>query len=259
MTTYKSLLREVRTLKKVASADLKEKLLSLLNSGKMDQINQALVLNESLGILSEKEIGQVLAPMVIKGKVNIKEQWKQGGLGWFLLETIPNHPMWNNLRELYLSYLHLTSIPSSLGNLKNLKVLYLDGNLSSIPKEIGNLKNLKVLNLTNNSLGSLPSSIGNLTNLEELHSSMNKLTSLPSWIGNLTNLKELYLTINDLTSLPSWIGNLTNLKVLYLDGNELTSLPKEIGNLTNLEDLQLYGNNLTIEDVPPNLRKVTLF
>ena len=256
MTTYKSLLTEVRNLKRIANDEFREKLLTLLNSGEEDQINQALMLNDTLGILSDKEIGQV---MVINGKVNIKEQWKQGGFGWYLLEKYPNHPMWNNLRELNLSYLNLTSIPSSLGNLRNLRELNLSGNLASLPKEIGNLKNLKVLNLTNNSLGSLPSSIGNLTNLEELHSSMNKLTSLPSWIGNLTNLKELYLTINDLTSLPSWIGNLTNLKVLYLDGNELTSLPKEIGNLTNLEDLQLYGNNLTIEDVPPNLRKVTLF
>ena len=234
MTTYKSLLREVRTLKKVASADLKEKLLSLLNSGKMDQINQALVLNESLGILSEKEIGQVLAPMVIKGKVNIKEQWKQGGLGWFLLETIPNHPMWNNLRELYLSYLHLTSIPSSLGNLRNLRELNLSGNLASLPKEIGNLKNLKELQLLNS-----------------------KLTSLPKEIGNLKNLIVLGLSYNNLTSIPKEIGNLKNLKRLGLYGNNLSSLPKEIGNLTKLEYLYLGGNYLTIEDVPKHLLKVT--
>jgi len=46
---------------------------------------------------------------------------------------------------------------------------------------------------------------------------------------------------------------------LDLYSNNLSSLPKEIGNLKNLEQLYLTENNLTIEDVPPNLRKVTLF
>ena len=233
MTTYKSLLTEVRNLKRIANDEFREKLLTLLNSGEEDQINQALMLNDTLGILSDKEIGQV---MVINGKVNIKEQWKQGGFGWYLLEKYPNHPMWNNLRELNLSYLNLTSIPSSLGNLRNLRELNLSGNLASLPKEIGNLKNLKELQLLNS-----------------------KLTSLPKEIGNLKNLIVLGLSYNNLSNLPSWIGNLKNLLYLDLYGNNLTSLPEEIGNLTNLKELYLENSGLTIEDVPPNLRKVTLF
>jgi len=74
MSTYKSLLTEVRELKRVASVDYKEKLLSLLNSGEIDPINQALSLNDTLGILTDQEIGQVLAPMVMDRNEAIREQ-----------------------------------------------------------------------------------------------------------------------------------------------------------------------------------------
>src|SRR3989344_3374907 len=42
----------------------------------------------------------------------------------------------------------LNSVPESIGNLKNLKDLYLYNNqLNSVPESIGNLKNLEILSL----------------------------------------------------------------------------------------------------------------
>jgi len=236
MTTYKSLLTEVRTLKKLASEDFKESLLELINSGDIQDINHALFLNEDLEILTDQEIGDLLFPQVINSKSGktVFGAWLQDGLGWMLLETLPNHPMWKNLTKLSLLGRGLTSLPSSIENLKNLKSLFLyDNELTSLPKELENLKNLLYLNLMNNDLKSLPSAI-----------------------GNLTNLKELNLRNNKLSNLPSWIGNLKNLEYLSLENNNLTSLPKEIGNLTNLKVLNLNNNSLTIEDVPENIRSI---
>src|SRR5262249_42483437 len=100
------------------------------------------------------------------------------------------------------------SIPSSLGNLVNLRGsedliggLLLDHNQlsGSIPSSLGRLVNLAYLDLSNNQLsGSIPSSIGNLTNLLDLDLSNNQLSgSIPSSIGNLVNLggeSEVYIT-----------------------------------------------------------------
>jgi len=92
-------------------------------------------------------------------------------------------------------------------------------NLTTLPPTIGNLKNLKRLWLSDNELRTLPPEIGNLTNLDTLDVSHNQIRVLPPEIGNLTKLKYLDLRNNRLTTLPPQIGNLTNLKRLYLRGN----------------------------------------
>jgi Leucine-rich repeat (LRR) protein len=158
----------------------------------------------------------------------------------------------SNLQLLYLPYNNLTSLPPEIGDLLNLSGVYLDRNpISNLPPEIGNLQNLVELDLSQNQLTSLPSEIGNLSNLADLYLSNNQLTSLPPQIGNLSSLKELYLDNNFLTSLPSEIGNLSSLQHLYLSENQLTSLPPEIGDLSNLEFLNLSQNQLT--SLPPEL------
>ena len=57
--------------------------------------------------------------------------------------------------------------------------LYNQGLTGSIPSEIGNLTNLKKLYLSYNDLtGSIPPEIGNLTNLTSLHLESNQLTGI---------------------------------------------------------------------------------
>ncbi len=69
---------------------------------------------------------------------------------------------------------------------------YLQGvKLDEFPKSIGQLKNLKILYLTGHSFTSVPKEIGNLQKLEELSLAECPLTSLPEEIFTLTNLKEL--------------------------------------------------------------------
>jgi len=75
--------------------------------------------------------------------------------------------------------------------------------LSSLPKSIGELRNLKMLNLSHNILGSLPAEIGYLKNLQELNLEHNKLSSLPRSIQLLTNLEILDLCNNKINPWPT--------------------------------------------------------
>ena len=126
----------------------------------------------------------------------------------------------------------------------------------SIPSELGSLSNLTVLYLWGNSLsGGIPPELGNLTNLELLHLAENQLTgSIPYELGSLSNLTQLYLWGNSLSGgIPSELGSLSNLTVLYLWGNSLSGgIPSELGSLSNLTVLYLWGNSLS-GGIPPEL------
>ena len=153
-------------------------------------------------------------------------------------------------------------IPAELGDLTNLRVLYLGFNelTGPIPAELGNLTNLNELYLSGNQLtGPIPAELGNLTNLSNLDLGGNQLTGpIPAWLGNLTNLVYLGLIGNELTGpIPAELGNLTNLRQLYLDSNRLRgSIPAELGDLTNLSNLDLGGNQLT-GPIPAGLGNLT--
>ncbi|MCX6583612.1 MAG: hypothetical protein NT166_25845 [Candidatus Aminicenantes bacterium] len=84
------------------------------------------------------------------------------------------------------------SISSKLGNLNNLRYLYLDyNNLSgSIPSQLGNLTNLIAMGLSNNHLSeSIPSQLGNLRNLQRLYLDNNHLSGIiPSSFTELVSI-----------------------------------------------------------------------
>ena len=143
------------------------------------------------------------------------------------------------------------SIPAVLGNLSNLRSLYLSDNqlTGDIPAELGNLSQLEDLNLQINQLtGSIPIELGNLSNLRSLYLSDNQLTgNIPVELGYLSQLENLNLQTNQLTGgIPVELGDLSNLRSLALNNNQLVgSIPAELGNLSNLENLSLYVNQLT--------------
>src|SRR6266542_3903980 len=157
-----------------------------------------------------------------------------------------------NLKELDISDNQLTgSIPTSIGNLVKLEFLdlYFNQLSGSIPSSIGNLKSIIHFAVSGNQLtGSIPSSIGRLVTIRYLLLSGNQLTgSIPSSIRKLVKLEYLYLASNQLTgSIPSYIGKFRNLLELDLGSNQLTgSIPSSIGNLVNLQFLYLYNNQLS--------------
>ena len=93
--------------------------------------------------------------------------------------------------EVNLENNNLTSLPPEIGNLSNLKYLYLYiNNLTSLPPEIGNLTNLEVLDFADNNLAYLPKEIGNLSHLEELeldgtNIQMPSRNTIQYWMNNL--------------------------------------------------------------------------
>ena len=103
--------------------------------------------------------------------------------------------------------------------------------LTQLPEDIGQLANLKQLYLEWNNLTSLPSSFSQLSNLENLAISNNWLIALPNDFGNLTELSFLDLGYNQITEIPESIGNLQNIEYLWLFNNQLSSVPETICDL----------------------------
>ncbi|KAJ0783275.1 putative protein kinase RLK-Pelle-LRR-XI-1 family [Helianthus annuus] len=170
----------------------------------------------------------------------------------------------------------LGTIPSSIGQLKNLRHLDLHSNQlnSSIPYELGFCSNLTFLALAGNSFtGELPLSLSNLTQITDLGLSENNFSgeisselvtnwtrlvslqvqnnlftgTIPREIGLLSDLTLLFLYNNSFTgSIPLEIGNLENLLRLHLSDNQISGpLPSTIGKLVNLQSIKLHSNNLS--------------
>src|SRR6266513_2539707 len=150
-----------------------------------------------------------------------------------------------NLVELDISCLeNLEDLPSEIGNLKKLEKLIIDNGNGcqmniSLPESIGNLSNLKVLRLYG-ALDPTPSD----TN-EPIPPS--KVKSIPSQIASLQNLKRLALDHNDIDELPAFVGNLKNLQELSVCDNGGIKLPTSLSNLNGLK-IFMGNNSLKIKD-----------
>lgn len=153
--------------------------------------------------------------------------------------------LWNNrVDRIFLHDNLLTgNIPSEIGNLSNLKYLWLQGNQlsGSIPAAIGDLKQVEQLFLNDNMLsGNIPAETGNLSQLAELVISRNQLSgNIPAEIGKLSHLVELLLNNNELSgSIPAEMGNLTRLQSLLLNYNQLTGeVPETVINMMSANPL----------------------
>ncbi|RWR73563.1 putative LRR receptor-like serine/threonine-protein kinase [Cinnamomum micranthum f. kanehirae] len=166
-----------------------------------------------------------------------------------------------SLRELYLWNNSLSASIDSLRGLcelKNLQLLYLDGNNlvgRALPPCLSNLSMLEDLSLSSNDLGSYSSALTGLCelkNLRALYLDSNNLDgrALPPCLSKLSKLETLWLQDNDLGSYSSALTGLCGLsalKSLNLGGNHFndSNLPMCIGNFSLLENLGLFENNLS--------------
>ncbi|KAH9716319.1 protein kinase domain-containing protein [Citrus sinensis] len=140
-------------------------------------------------------------------------------------------------------------VPASFGNLTNLRSLHLGSNqITSIPSTLLNLKDILYLNLSSNFFtGPLPLEIGNLKVLIKIDLSMNNFSGvIPITIGYLKDLQYLFLEYNRLQgSIPDSIGDLINLKSLDLSNNNLSGIiPISLEKLLDLKDINVSFNKL---------------
>ena len=166
-----------------------------------------------------------------------------------------------NLKELEISCLeNLEDIPVEIGQLKKLEKIIIDNGNGcqmnvSIPASIGELTNLKVVRLfgaldpgeTGSPVKPLPATIAKLQNLEELDLGRNHLETIPPEISNLKNLKKLGLDYNDLHEIPSFIGELKNLRELSIRLNHVIKLPPSLSKLSGLK-VSMGNNHLKLKD-----------
>jgi len=165
----------------------------------------------------------------------------------------------NRVSEIDLHNNNLNGIiPSDIGDLTALININLSNNGSffpgdlhgSIPPEIGNLSNLRYLWIDFANLsGNIPSEIGNLSNLKDLALWYNQLSgNIPPEIGNLSNLETLTVEDNPLTgTIPASLANLTKMRYFWIGNNQLTGdIPAGLfDNMPNLIYAAIYGNDVT--------------
>ncbi len=141
------------------------------------------------------------------------------------------------------------TLPSSMGNFKDLKRLFLGRNQlnGSIPDSLQQTR-LHVLWLPGNQLsGSISNALCSLTFLQELNVSANQLTgSLPTLFGQLSRLKQLNLAQNKLFgSLPTSFDQLTKLTVLDMHGNSFSGAVNLLQSLCELTQMDISDNQFS--------------
>ncbi|KAL2915508.1 hypothetical protein HK105_204910 [Polyrhizophydium stewartii] len=139
-----------------------------------------------------------------------------------------------HLRSLWLDQNKITSLPDSIGNLKELTHLYV---LQTRVHLMAMVSRTRCRDLTSNQLSSLPASLGGLSKLQGLFVGINKLTVVTEQIGSLKGLLKLSLNFNQLSTLPASIGSLTKLQAFWVGHNKLTVVPEWTGNLKELTNL----------------------
>ena len=158
--------------------------------------------------------------------------------------------------------LKIAEIPRKvMGSMVSLKVLDLTHtSLTSLPETVGCLKQLLCLVLRKVPITRLPASLTNLVSLEVLDVSRSRITELPFNIHKLRSLK--YLSLNschDLHCLPRSRSRLTSLQYLDIgDCKSLWTIPKrrrknvasinDLGTLIHLRYLVLQNNGEQISE-----------
>ena len=135
---------------------MREVLLDLLTHETLSIIRQGIVLNKSLEVseFSDHEIVDLLK--VEPFELNFE-------LNFFLLEEFEGKGFEHH-KSFCLGDTNLSILPESIGNLRNLKKLYLYyTNLSVLPESIGNLKKLRELYLGGTNIPTLPSLLASTT------------------------------------------------------------------------------------------------
>jgi Leucine-rich repeat (LRR) protein len=146
-----------------------------------------------------------------------------------------NWELFVNLEYLSLKNDDLEIVPDGLSKLKKLKTLDLSGNnFKTLPSTLGGLSKLEVLYMNDEKQFDLENSIETISkmkSLKELHLENDNLKSLPKKFEKMSSLETLYLNDNNFIELPRQIMKLQHLKYLDLKNNKIDPNIPELKNL----------------------------
>lgn len=139
----------------------------------------------------------------------------------------------------------LTTFPEEILTLANtLEVLDLsDNNLSTLPDSIAELKQLRIVFFARNKFREFPSVLAKCPNLNMIGFKTNQIKKV-SEHAFPPKLNWLILTDNKIEKLPKSIGGSILLQKCALAGNLIEELPAEMANCVNLELLRVSANQL---------------
>ncbi|TVU33168.1 hypothetical protein EJB05_24954 [Eragrostis curvula] len=159
-------------------------------------------------------------------------------------------------QKLQYMYLYANSFTGGIGpNITAINLLELDVSTNwltdPIPETIGNLKNLKLLYLYFNKItGPVPASVGLLPNLTDLRIFNNMLSGpLPPELGKHSPLGNLEVSNNFLNgTVPDTLCYNKKLYDIVLFNNNFSGpFPSVLGNCTTVNNIMVHGNNFTGE------------
>jgi len=154
--------------------------------------------------------------------------------------------------RLDISYHRITDL-EPLGQLPNLRELYLQGNEIENLAPLNSLKSLEILDLSSNLIADI-GPLGSLTSLRELNLDDNEITdgndTVFDQLVDLSRLEKLSVARNDISD-TSGIESLTGLEELNLTDNSIRSVSGLV-ELPELHTLDLGGNLLVSFPVFPD-------
>ena len=163
------------------------------------------------------------------------------------VQTIPNYHCsgLNFLKELLIPFNKLEKLPESFGNLRELRILDIQGNaVSYLPESFVLLPKLEVFFAAKNDFRQFPRELKSMEFLHTLDLGYNKIVRVGRTIGTLKNLQHFSITHNEVKELPAELGRCKYLQTVDLSYNELTELPKEMGRCEQIMFLDASHNLL---------------
>ncbi|XP_013981177.2 leucine-rich repeat serine/threonine-protein kinase 2 isoform X1 [Salmo salar] len=154
-----------------------------------------------------------------------------------------------SLRQLNLSYNHITTFPHQLGRaMERLEELSLEGNRMSELWSPLCLPEMKLLDISKNSVESISRDfLSGCPKLENFSACTNQLSSLSHLPSKITTLK---LSQNSFTTIPQAVLDLPNLRSVDMRTNDITVLPGPCAWASvNLRELMFGQNRIGVLDL----------
>jgi len=143
----------------------------------------------------------------------------------------------------------IEQLPVELGGMNQLTVLDLSANrLDLISACIGNLSNLKSLFLNDNFIERLPVGKSRLLDCctQREKNLLTHMNETKTELSQLNNLEILSVSGNQIVALPEWTGSLPRLRELYVDNNQLRELPNRLTIAPELTMISVCSNRFLL-------------